>query len=256
MIDAALPHVIGLDVVDLSDARSAGKAGDARFVRRVFTETEARRIASSPDPDLALWIHWAAKEAAFKAETCASGTPPVFVHSEFEFVSADPMPPRSQGSDLTWSPSVTGTILRPEGRYRVSASVSGAVLALAEPHRDPPAEDGAAIEVRAASTEAVLDRLGLPDLDEARRRTDLHPEVTRAHSPASAAVRLALRSDLRDALARRGDPHARHLVVVTPEGPIGRTPPHVEDPEGIRKDVAISISHHGRHVAWAWRLRG
>jgi phosphopantetheinyl transferase (holo-ACP synthase) len=57
---------VGNDVVDLTRAEARGKARDQRFVRRVFTAAEAAFIQSASDPDRALWMFWAAKEAAFK----------------------------------------------------------------------------------------------------------------------------------------------------------------------------------------------
>ncbi len=58
--------MIGNDLVDLRAREAAGKAGDARFVARVFTAREAELISGSASPDTALWMLWAAKEAAYK----------------------------------------------------------------------------------------------------------------------------------------------------------------------------------------------
>ena len=251
------PLAIGLDVVDLSDPRSAGKAADVRFVRRVFTPAEARRIADAPDADLALWIHWAAKEAVFKAETCAVGVPPVFDHSAFEFVAVDPMPDPVRPGTPEWSPALRGFVRRPAGVHPVQVSVTGAVLALAGPAGSDADTPIVGARVRAAPTADVARSLRLPDgLDAIRADTRFHPEVERAHSLPSAAVRLALRNDLRASLLDLGDTDASNVVVVTPEGPAGRTPPHVEGGAGPRDDVEISITHHGDLVAWTWRIDG
>lgn len=53
-------------MIDLADLEAIGGAGRARFVARVCDEREQELIALAPDPHLALWSHFAAKEAAFK----------------------------------------------------------------------------------------------------------------------------------------------------------------------------------------------
>jgi phosphopantetheine--protein transferase-like protein len=58
---------IGNDIVDLTSPDSIGKSRDRRFIARVFTPEEEERIDRSTSPDTALWMCWAAKEAAFKA---------------------------------------------------------------------------------------------------------------------------------------------------------------------------------------------
>jgi phosphopantetheinyl transferase (holo-ACP synthase) len=75
--------LIGNDLVDLCAREAAGKSRDTRFVKRVFTAREAELIAGATDPDHALWMLWAAKEAAYKvAKKLHSGT--IFAHSRFE----------------------------------------------------------------------------------------------------------------------------------------------------------------------------
>jgi hypothetical protein len=75
--------LIGNDLVDLRAREAAGKSGDARFVARVFSAREAELIARSAKPDYALWMLWAAKEAAYKV---AKKLRPdaIFAHSRYE----------------------------------------------------------------------------------------------------------------------------------------------------------------------------
>jgi len=58
---------VGNDIVDLGDPGNRGKSSDRRFVERVFTAGEQRRIAAAVRPDALLWALWAAREAAYKA---------------------------------------------------------------------------------------------------------------------------------------------------------------------------------------------
>ena len=75
--------LLGNDTVDLNYAGIAGKSRDTRFVKRVFSDKEQFAISASTDPDLTLWIVWAAKEAAYKIISKIIG-PPVFSHRKFE----------------------------------------------------------------------------------------------------------------------------------------------------------------------------
>ncbi len=58
--------MLGNDVVDLQDADSRPETFRARFDERVFTPEERRTIAQDPSPLARRWAHWAAKEAAYK----------------------------------------------------------------------------------------------------------------------------------------------------------------------------------------------
>ena len=63
---------IGNDIVDLKTEDARGKAGDARFMARVFSFAEQAAIHESTHPDALLWAFWAAKEAAYKAVSKAA----------------------------------------------------------------------------------------------------------------------------------------------------------------------------------------
>lgn len=79
---------VGNDVVDLGIARGLRKSEDLRFIKRIFTKSEKEAIFASNDPEAALWIFWAAKEAAFKLLSKKIG-PLVFSHKKFEISFAD-----------------------------------------------------------------------------------------------------------------------------------------------------------------------
>ena len=59
--------MIGNDIVDLADPQARGKNRDIRFIERVFTPDEQRRIQKSDEPDIVLWSLWAGKETGYKA---------------------------------------------------------------------------------------------------------------------------------------------------------------------------------------------
>lgn len=58
--------LVGNDVVDLHGSGNIGKYKDWRFIERVFTLSEQKRIFDYSYPDGMLWALWAGKEAAFK----------------------------------------------------------------------------------------------------------------------------------------------------------------------------------------------
>jgi phosphopantetheinyl transferase (holo-ACP synthase) len=63
--------VIGNDVVDLADPAIAGHHENERFLTRVCSEDERRRVVTARD----LWSLFAAKEAAYKALVKLGGSP-------------------------------------------------------------------------------------------------------------------------------------------------------------------------------------
>lgn len=74
--------LLGNDIVDLNEAGVTGKSHRARFIERVFSREEKSAISVSENPDLTLWMFWAAKETAFKIISKITG-PPVFSHKKF-----------------------------------------------------------------------------------------------------------------------------------------------------------------------------
>ncbi|GHA30828.1 hypothetical protein GCM10007103_10450 [Salinimicrobium marinum] len=59
--------MIGNDVVDLDLAATQSNWKRKGFLKKVFTTTEKDWILSSEDKDLAVWLLWSMKEAAYKA---------------------------------------------------------------------------------------------------------------------------------------------------------------------------------------------
>lgn len=58
---------VGNDIVDLSSPHARGKAENRRYVTRVLTLSEQKRLFCSSSQDMLLWTFWAAKESAYKA---------------------------------------------------------------------------------------------------------------------------------------------------------------------------------------------
>jgi len=225
----------GIDVVDLGNPRTRGRHLDRRFMERVFGPAEREFVSTAPDAERAVWRHWAAKEAAFKAIGIHlhPDPPPPFQHAAFEVVSLD----AGEGV-LRWGDRQFE--LRVETSDRRVVAMAG----LDELDAD--------VGWTAADIEETSVRIG------AHGRDDLDAllgprERNAARGFAHGLVRLAARTDL----ARRLDRPADVLEVVNAPGPAGRTPPLIYLDGSPFPDARISLSHDGPFVAWAtWTVSG
>lgn len=250
---------VGNDVVDLSDPRSVGKAASRRFVRRVFSTEEARWIRESDDPDVALWVLWAAKETAFKVITKVLGTPPVFIHADFQCRPSHPdpesggpwptpaNPPRPWGS-VRWGDLEVDLALQKDSD--LIHMVGWEAPDRTESPGTPQAEGGGGRSARSSP----IRRWAVEPVPQEGREEDWEAFLAAHFSPAearpihsypSAWVRLRARAEAATSL---GLPD-RRLELICGEGPKGRTPPRLEI-RGRPAGMDVSLSHHGRFLAW------
>lgn len=236
----ALPHAtgapsmgyVGVDVVDITRHRAVRRSRDQRFLDRVFTAREQERIRTAADPEVEIWILWAAKEASFKVLTKLEGEPPVFRHRSFETADEPGEPPRT----LTFgSRSVQLGVHADAHRVMVHAWDDPSSLVMAS---------HLTVE-RAAHSLAV----GEP-LERWKARRFSPEELDAVHGVSSALVRLLAR---RDASALLRLPEER-LSIVCPPGPTGLRPPYLYLDGAPLPGVDISLSHDGAHLAWAVRI--
>lgn len=217
------PLLVGNDVVDLGHPRCREMPLDGRFAERVLTSEEHSGIRAAPAPRRALWLTWAAKEAAYKVVSKRRGSPPPFVHASF-VVLGPPLVDRIGLGEVVW-----------EGLripFRDDAPGSADLVHVVAWSADGPPRLDAGVE--ALPGEA-------PPLG---RLTDR--ERAAVHSPASGWVRLLARERAASLLGR-AEPDVQ---IVCGDGPPGRTVPELLlDGEPCAWDV--SLSHHGRWVAWA-----
>jgi phosphopantetheinyl transferase (holo-ACP synthase) len=234
--------IVGNDVVDLTDPRVLGKASDARFLERIFTEEERAAIAAARDPDMELWRSWAAKETAYKAVSKLRGSPPTFAHRAFvvswsRLREHDGLTGLRVGSvhfestvidiEATWDPKTVHVIgwVGDTTHTRNAERFDHRLARLDEP---------------AAAWSAPLTELE-------RRLTPR--ELEAVHSRASLAVRIGARTAIAEAL--KIDEH--RLEIVCPPGKPGRRPPAVLV-DGEPATVDVSLSHDGDWIAWAFAL--
>jgi len=200
-------------------------------MERVFTFEEAHAIYEAKEPERAIWVVWASKEAAFKVVSKLLGDPPPFSHSQFRF--------RRHSSVAPVEGSVTfqGTEIPVRVEERPDR-----VHALAW-HPDSAVEEIHA-EVKF-----------LPDLDQPpgpQWEKSLRPRFTdlewrSIHRPDSALVRLNARGHLSRILGV----DEGTIEIVCDEGPPGQMPPKVLI-QGRKWAGDLTLSHHGRFLAWAF----
>jgi hypothetical protein len=236
------PWHMGNDIVDLADPRARGKSGDERFLRRVFSQEERDTILASGHPDLALWVRWAAKEAAFKTVSKATGAPPILRHLSFR-VSLPALGASGTGELLAaHAPLDLAGAVRHEGsllalRVRVTdngvhaltwlTSAAGGLPAFTwehdRGHRDP-------VGWRERTRGLLTDR-----------------EWSCVTHEASALTRLAARRALASALS---EPEGQLEIGCGPGSPGRRIP--IVFLRGREIAVDLTLSHHGALLAWAF----
>ena len=235
--------IVGNDVVDLTDPRVSGKASEARFLKRIFDYEERAAIAAAADPDLELWLRWAAKETAYKVVSKLRGSPPTFAHRAFV---------------VSWSHQRESD----GSRWPRSGSVR---------------HDSTIVDIEATCEQQTVHAVGwignvtvgprddqlhiqLKRLDEAGsvwcgQRAELEDRLTEreleaVHSRASAAVRIAARASIAEVLGV----DERRLEIICAPGKPGRRPPSVLF-DGDPGTVDVSLSHDGDWIAWAFALQ-
>jgi hypothetical protein len=208
--------VIGNDVIDLRDPETLPGARHPRFDARVFAAGERSALERSGAPDRLRWILWAAKESAFKV---ARRREPDTAFAPTRFV-------------VDLDVSLRGCVRHANREYPVRIAVTGDCVHVVA------TEAPAAGAVRAGvAVCAVEDDVG----------ASLPGCAARDLAAAGIAPLLGVeRADLR--FARRGrapelqlDPGVRR----------GWDPARWGRVEARLDRVAVSLSHHGRFVAYA-----
>jgi len=212
--------VLGNDVVDLQDADSRPESYRPRFDERVYADPERRAIARDARPLVRRWAHWAAKEAAFKL---ARQLDPGFVFAPKQLVAGFEPPTPAAAAERR-------SVRR--GRL-VLPSVAG----------------GAGLELELKSFETIerVHVIALPagtDWDAVESAVELRANGSAAED-ASLAVRRLARREVGRSLAL---PEARLSI-----GRRGRIP--ILELDGRPTSLALSLSHHGRWIAYAMTPR-
>lgn len=243
----------GNDVVDLADPRCRGKARARRFLERVLSGGERAAVAGSPEPDRTLWIHWAAKEAAYKVRVKTAGERPVFRHAAFRVRLPEPLTgcPPACDCRLAVPAAVRHQDVEVPVRLDVTHRYVHALALVPAPEATP---GGAGPAWGAAET--GIDRLDEEEREAWAREDRLAGAFSRRErrfiaTPPSAAVR----ARAKEAVARALDTDVEAVEILCLPGVGGRTGPPRVVVAGEPAPVDLSLSHHGAYVAWAF-VRG
>jgi len=220
---SAETSMIGNDVVDLGDPETRAWVRHPRFDARVFSDSERALIAASADADRMRWVLWAAKESAYKV---ARKEEPRTVFAPSRFV-------------VSLDRDGRATVHVDARRFDVDVVAGGDhVHAVARSAGMVP--DEGCVAVAAIGSDVQLDR--------ATSSRDSVPAG--AWLPGAAARCLAIVT-----LARLAGVAPQDLAIHR-DGRIPMLYFH-----GRRSQADLSLSHHGRFVAFAcavpshWRLR-
>lgn len=211
---------VGNDVVDLSASGTAGKSADSRFLQKVLTGREQDALREAGRPDTCLWSMWAAKETAYKV-----------LRKKWPDIPAWPRQYEAFLKGVDSAGACSGIVKTPREPVAVVLAFGGDYIhCVGHCANGPLAEQVVCgVEKMAASPPAGF----RPD---PRRQS---AEVRRA-----AAARLA--SCLGVA--------PEDIGIIRPRGPAGLEPPMVRI-RGESCGIDISLSHHGRFVAFAFCFR-
>lgn len=212
--------MLGNDVIDLFDVDARPETFHRRFDPRVFAAEERRAIATDDRPQALRWAHWGAKEAAYKL---ARQLDPKFVFSPARLVARfEPASRTPEGS------------CERRGRLELASGPSGRVQS---------------IDLKSFETREWVHVVALmAGFDWGAVLMAVAPLSS---EDASLAVRrLALREIGRE-LGLAAGPLSIGRLSIGREGRI----PTVEI-DGRPTDFALSLSHHGRFVAFATVPRG
>ncbi len=236
--------MLGNDVVDLLDVDARPETFHRRFDERVFAAEERRAIAADAHPHALRWAHWGAKEAAYKL---ARQLDPKFVFSPSRLVARfEPALPRGAGAahGSQVSPRTQGSFER-RGRLELASGPPGRVQAIELKSFETPEFVHVVALVAGSDWGAVV--MAVEPLlmhSEAIRSEATHSAADPSEDASLAVRRLALRE-----IARALGVEAGRLAI----GRQGRIP--TVELDGRTAEFALSLSHHGRFVAFAFSPR-
>lgn len=229
--------LVGNDIVDFHKAGYPDKHKDSRFVSRVFTEQEKSAIFESHDPDLTLWMFWAAKETAYKLISKLTA-PPVFAHKQFgarlrEFTKLEDKTVQAE-AQLVYGDQV----------LKIDISANGERVHALGSFGDS-ADYSICSNVKKVST-GELEKWRKCELLESHFTEG---ERTSIHHAESALVRFYCKAEI----AKKLGIEPRRLQIIRPIENNKSQPPFLLL-DNQRTDIDVSFSHHGQWLAWVYSV--
>lgn len=232
--------LVGNDIVDLNKAGYPDKHKNSRFVTRVFSEQEQTAIFNSANQDLTLWMIWAAKETAFKLISKISG-PPVFSHKKFQtvlqlFKNLDGISVEA-AAQVTYAKQIFD--------LKIFANIE-CVHAVGSVQRDGKKSD----YVTFSNTKFVDAQERKKWGSEMRRKKHFtEVELASIGYPESALVRFYCKQEV----ASRLKIEPARLQILRPQDKNKSLPPFLLL-DNERVNINLSLSHHGKWLAWIYSL--
>lgn len=236
---------LGNDVVDLGHPRVADPRWKARLEAKVLSPEELALLDEEEAGEVMrttrFWSLWAAKETGYKILSKALGSTPVFKHRNF--VGALQFHPT--GEELL---EVRGEVRNGPLHAQLTGWASREYVHLV----GVGSYGGTVPEGRSRGGIQVPMEMGLERLPEGLVLDDLRHHFTERewagiHGIPSAWARILARRRLAGLVGPTGS----GVEILTSRDRPGRAPPVVKVDGSPRPDLDISLSHHGRYVAWA-----
>ena len=233
--------------MDLHHPRCVNRHSSDRLLDRILNPSERAWLAAGAELwTVRLWALWAAKEVAFKLQCKLSEHRP-FVPKAFRCELSTAAPP---GEGVV---RIEGAVHHAEARHpvRIEGSSNHSYLHLVGWNGSRDERRRGRVEI---GVEAV-DSLGGVPLGHLRDRFTA-AEWESVHSLQSAWVRILARDRIRSHLGepQTGPPRGRgtgELEIRTPRTPPLRFAPEIWFRGRRLTGFDVSLSHHGRYVAWA-----
>ena len=237
--------MLGNDIVDLRDPDSQPESFRPRFDERVFGAEERIAIERDRVPLARRWAHWAAKEAAYKLAK-----------------QVDPGVVFAPGRCIVRFEADSHTFGRCRERLGVAEFLEGSNSA---PRRAP-----TAVRIRSLETEDFVHSIAVPidrDFEAVESKTEMlelesqdasdavrslaADEIARSLGVARSRISIGRRPvlDPRDRSAFRSNSRSDLRVRRSLRGEKSRIP--CVELDGQRTTLALSLSHHGRFIAYA-----
>ncbi|KAA3656197.1 MAG: hypothetical protein DWQ10_15955 [Calditrichaeota bacterium] len=233
---------VGNDIVDLHSESVGNKHEDLRFMRRVFTAGERKKIELHANPEKALWMHWAAKEAAYKVICKMQKPRPVFSHAQF-VVDLDPAINKGLFSNVVHA-TVRFRAVIIEIQFETGPDFIHAIAYC------PFGEGLNAFAIHPGTRVTSSADLSLWDDNKWLESHFTENELLSCVRSESALVRYFSKKAVADYLKVAES----RVQIIRPQIPDNFQPPYllIDD---RRTEMDLSLSHHERFVAWAFSVR-
>ncbi|KAA3617971.1 MAG: hypothetical protein DWQ05_07955 [Calditrichaeota bacterium] len=234
--------IVGNDIVDLQSESASGKSSDLRFMRRVFTASERKSIENHKNPDKALWLHWASKEAAYKVVCKLQKPRPVFSHAQF-VVDLKKSVELGLFSNIVHA-TVKFRAITLEVQFEAGPDFIHAIAYW------PFGSGLDEFEIHSGSRATSSADLSLWSDRGWLESNFTEDELLSCVRSESALVRYFSKKSIADQIKY----NESRIQIIRPQIPDNYQPPYLLV-DGRRSEVDVSLSHHGRFVAWAYSTR-